>query len=271
MYSFSHAVGEAATTGRGFHYPTAVTLGQGGVVYVLNRSTEQNFTPHISKLTIGAPGEEELLCDFGEYGEKDGQFLWPTSVTLDREENVYVADEWLQRISIFDKNGKFLDKWGTPGNGDGELNHPSGMVFDQEDSLNIVDSFNDRVQKFTKDGTFLSKFGKKGSGEGELNFPWVITIDIQGNVYLADWENHRVQKFSPDGDFLATFGTFGTGSGDMKIRRRVKTLEPEWRFYYPTAVAFDHAASRIIVVDCQRYRLQIYNKDKDYVDPQFNL
>ena len=85
MYSFSHVVGEAATTGRGFYFPTAMVLGDGGVVYVVNRSTEQNFTPHISKLTIGAPGEEELLCDFGEYGEKDGQFLWPTSIALDRE------------------------------------------------------------------------------------------------------------------------------------------------------------------------------------------
>ncbi len=330
VYSFSHAVGRAADSGSGFNLPIALAIGQNGVVYVVSRGHENNFPMRLSKVTIGAPGEEEFFSDFCRYGESDGQFVWPTSVALDREENVYTSDEWLQRISIFDKDGNFLDKWGIPGGGDGELNHPSGMAFDQDDNLYIVESVNNRVQKFSKDGIFLGKFGEGGSGEGQFNSPWGITVDNQSNVFVADWKNHRVQKFSPDGTFLATFGTFGTGIGELnhpsgvavdgdgdvyvadwanhrvqvfgpdgefitsligdaqqlstwaiwtleanpdmlKGRRRVKSLEPEWRFYYPTAVAFDEVKSRIFVADCQRHRIQIYIKDNSYVDPQFNL
>ena len=48
-------------------------------------------------------------------------------------------------------------------------------------------------------------------------------------------------------------------------------MEPEWRFALPTGVTFDAIASRLIVADTQRYRLQIYNKITDYVEPQFNF
>ncbi len=330
VYSFSHAVGRDLDSGPGFVHPIALALGQSNVAYVISRSTEILFATRVSKISIGVAGDEEFICEFGHYGEGDGNLTWPTSVALDRVGRVYVADEWLNRISIFDADGKFLGKWGIPGAGDGELNRPAGLAFDREENLNIVDSANNRVQKFTKEGTYLAKFGEEGSGEGQFNMPWGITTDNRGDVYVAGWKNHRVQKFSPDGIFLASFGTFGEGVGELnhpsgvavdcegdiyvadwanhrvqvfapdgdaitsligdavelskwalwtveanpdmiKARRRVKSLEREWRLCYPAAVAFDEAESRIIVADSQRGRLQIYVKDKGYVDPQFNL
>ena len=57
----------------------------------------------------------------------------------------------------------------------------------------------------------------------------------------------------------------------MKARRRVKSLEPQWRFCFPTAVDFDPADRRIIVADSQRNRLQVYKKVRDYSDFQANL
>ena len=57
----------------------------------------------------------------------------------------------------------------------------------------------------------------------------------------------------------------------IKARRRAYTLEPEWRFAMPTGVTFDVENSRLIVADSQRSRVQIYNKVKNYMEPQFNL
>jgi len=51
----------------------------------------------------------------------------------------------------------------------------------------------------------------------------------------------------------------------------VKSLEPQWRFCFPTAVEFDPASDSVIVADSQRNRLQIYKKVRDYSDFQANL
>ena len=214
-YRYSHSIGQISFNGPGFHQLTDVAVGKEsldpaqpkGVIYVVNRSMTELDIAREGIRVVMCTMDEDYLGDFGGYGEGDGKFIRPTSIALDSQQNVYVSDEWLQRISIFNKKGQFLDKWGTAGSKDGEFNRPSGLAFDKEDHLYLVDSGNNRVQVFTKDGKFLDKFGNEGSGNGEFNLPWGITIDDHGNVYLADWRNDRIQKFSPDGTFLSTFGS----------------------------------------------------------------
>ena len=141
---------------------------------------------------------------------------------------MYVTDEWLNRVSIFDKDGNFLRDWGMAGSGDGEFNGPSGIAIDPQDVLYIVDSRNHRVQKFTKDGEFLAKWGSLGSAEGQFNAPWGITIDQQGHVYVADHKNHRVQKFTPDGEFIMPVRQLWDRQGPIEPSLR-RGRRPRWR------------------------------------------
>ena len=57
----------------------------------------------------------------------------------------------------------------------------------------------------------------------------------------------------------------------IKRRREVRTTEPEWRFAMPRSVQFDSAKNRLLVMDTQRSRVQIYNKVSTYMVPQLNL
>ena len=206
-------------------FPSAIALGSGDTVYVLLRGSETIPNVPANKATSGArigvftigseAGDEELVGEIGETGDGEGQFTWPAGIALDSQENLYVTDEWLNRVSIFDKEGKFLRSWGSTGDGDGEFEGPSGIAIDQQDNVFIVDSRNHRVQKFTKDGSFLGKWGHLGSGEGELDSPWGACVDQQGFLYVADHGNHRAQKFTPEGEFVASFGTYGTDGGQL--------------------------------------------------------
>ena len=255
-FQYSHTIGRTEYFGAGFMLPVDLALAAGDRLYVLNRGNE--FRPAGKRVTVCTVGED-YITDFGRGvptiadtppSSADGSLVWPTAIALDREENVYVADEWLNRISIFTKDGEWIGKWQEkPGDGDGEINRPSGLAFDANEDLYLVDSMNHRVQKFTKDGKFLAKWGRQGSGDGEFSMPWGIAIDSDGDLYVADWHNDRIQKFSPDGRFLLKFGSSGSGDGE---------------FNRPTSVAVD-TDGLIYVTDWGNDRLQILEPDGRFI------
>jgi DNA-binding beta-propeller fold protein YncE len=157
--------------------------------------------------------DEEFLGDFAGAGTGDSDFTLPTAMAFDSQDRLYVTDEHLHRVSMFDTAGGFQGKWGVQGNGDGEINGPSGIAFDSQDQAYVVDQHNHRVQKFSRDGEYLHKWGE--FGDGQLNMPWGIALDTEDDVYVADWRNDRIQKFAPDGEFLAKYGEPGEGDGQF--------------------------------------------------------
>ena len=256
-FQYSHTIGRQENrSGSGFFYPVAITRDENNLLYVLNRGSETPAFFPCKRVTVFTV-DEELVREFGtkvhpEEADESapvGTFMWPTSIALDKSGNAYVADEWLNRISVFNKDGDCIDTWGKLGDGDGEFNRPSGMAFDADDNLYMVDSVNHRVQKFTKEGKFLAKWGTSGSGDGEFSYPWGIEIDHNGDVYIADWRNDRIQKFSPGGQFLMKFGTSGQGDGELDR---------------PTGIAVDKEGI-IYVTDFKNDRLQVFDADGSFV------
>ena len=192
VYDYGYCIGMYSQAGRGFWAPQDFVLGANGRIYVLSRGVEQ-LGQRVSKINFN----HEFQGQFGSVGAEDGRFVWPRSIDLDRHGRVFVSDEYVNRITMYDEEGAYRYHWGRPGSEDGQLNGPSGIAFDSQGNLWVVDSLNHRVQSFSMIGEFQSRFGKRGSGDGELELPWGICIDCQDNIYVADWGNNRVQKFSP--------------------------------------------------------------------------
>ena len=271
-FHYSHTIGRQEFSGPGFRAPNDLALGPDGLIYVLNRSWEPR--PEGVRVTMFTV-DEEYLGEFARFGKEDGELVWPISIALDSSQNVYIADEWLNRISKFDKDGEFLDKWGVAGSDDGQLKKPSGIRFDKEDNLYVVDSGNSRVQKFTKDGRYLAQWGQAGHGEGQFNLPWGIAIDNNGDVYVADWRNDRVQKFTADGRFLAEFGSaepaqfrsphISWSSPDKaEDGSELRAGAGVGEFSRPTGVAVDKDGD-IYVADWGNDRVQVLTSDGRYI------
>ena len=219
---YSKTIGRGEQFGPGFTNPIFVARGKDDLMYVLCRASE--YRPEGTRVTV-CTTDEDYVSAFArgvaqqgphEYNFEDGSLVWPTSIALDSEGNVFIPDEWLNRISKFSKDGEYLGKWEERvGTGDGEFDRPSGMVFDADDNAYIVDSGNNRVQKFTNDGKFLAKWGTAGSGDGEFDMPWGIAIDSHGDIYVADWRNDRIQRFTTQGELLQVIDTLGRDAGRL--------------------------------------------------------
>ena len=187
---------------------------------------------------------------FGGKGTAEGRFVWPASLALGPDGNLYISDEALDRISVFSLDGEFLSCWGRSGSDPGGLNRPSGIRFDGAGDLYVADTLNHRVQKFSRGGEYLQSWGSYGAGDGQLNMPWGVDVDELGAVYVADWRNDRVQKFGPDGEFEFALGESGDGRG---------------QFDRPTGIAVDPDGD-IFVSDWANDRVQQFAADGRYLD-----
>ena len=244
-YRYSHVIGFLSVTGRGFNNPVDLVVGEGGTLYVLNRAGSDVAERMVSKrITICTVGED-YFGEFAMGGIDKGQIMWPCAMVMSEEDNLFVSDEALHRVSIFETDGGFVDSWGVQGRGKGEFNRPAGIAFDPEGNLLVADGLNNRIQRFTVDGRYLGGWGKAGSASGEFNTPWGIAVDDDGNVFVADWRNDRVQKFDADGKYLAAFGTTGSGEGEL---------------YRPSGVTPD-ADGNLYIADWGNHRVQIFDPE----------
>ena len=162
QFSYSHTIGNAAI----FCYPVHMSLDADNNLYVVNRGHDGDWVFGINKITV----DEDRDWQVRRRRRTDGRFVWPTAIAVDSQGLAYVADEWLNRISVFDTtvefNGadieekNFLRKWGVGGSEPGHLGAPAGLALDANEDLYIAEQGNHRVSRFTRDGEFLMTFGR---------------------------------------------------------------------------------------------------------------
>ena len=246
---YSHTLGFMANQGRGFNNPVDLAFDSRGLIYVLNRAGPEVGVRIAYKRITRCTAEEEYLGEFCTGGTGDGQLWWPSSIAFDSRDRLFVADEALNRVTIFDREGNLDAMWGVAGSGEGQFNRPSFIAIDHEDNLLVADSLNHRVQRYTGDGQFLSQWGGYGAGPGQFNMPWGMALDSEGSVFVSDWRNDRIQKFSHDGAFVASFGGSGNGEG---------------KFHRPSGLAVDELGN-LVVTDWGNERVQMLDRQGRFI------
>jgi DNA-binding beta-propeller fold protein YncE len=166
----------------------------------------------------------KLLKSFG-----NGQLVSPHKISLDRDGNVWVADNGTapgrgHQVLKFSPDGTLLlelGKAGVAGSALDEFDQPADVAVAANGDIFVADGHgggggatgNARIVKFDKTGKFLTTWGKKGMGPGEFDVVHALAIDSRGRLFVADRQNNRIQVFSPDGVFIAQWFQFGRPSG----------------------------------------------------------
>ena len=142
----------------------------------------------------------------GTSGGKEGEFSNPYGVAVHYQTgNIFVADQSNNRVQVFDKDGKYLYKFGDR-DGAGKMNTPLCIAFYQN-KVFVSQNGAGCLLVYDLNGTFLKQIGTPGNGEGQLKSPHGITInELNGDIFVCDYGNDRVQIFSKDFLFKSQFG-----------------------------------------------------------------
>ncbi len=158
----------------------------------------------------------------------------PTGVAIDATGNLYIADQYNNKIRVVNIAGlisTFAGN-GTVGNGgDGgpataaALYYPGGVALDGLGSMYIADTNNHRIRKVNiSTGTITTIAGSGSVGYScaagvatavGLHNPFGVAADASGNIYIADTYNQCIRKVTAGnittlaGNGIASFGGDG--------------------------------------------------------------
>jgi DNA-binding beta-propeller fold protein YncE len=137
----------------------------------------------------------EFISKFGQRGKGPGEFNYPTHISVDGHNQIYVTDSLNYRVQVFTADGKFVREFGSAGDGPGHFSRPKGVAVDHSGHVYVVDGVFGNVQIFNDQGRLLLDFGEGGSGPGQFWLPNAIAINSQNEIFVADAYNHRLQMF----------------------------------------------------------------------------
>jgi len=255
------ATGSAAR----FYFPQGVAVDSEGNVFVAD-----SFNNTIRKVT-SAGVVTTLAGTAGSSGSTDGtgsaaRFLLPTSVAVDSEGNVFVADTNNHTIRKVTSAGVVTTLAGSAtnsGTADGigsaaRFSSPQGVSVDSSGSVFVADRLNHTIRQIFSGGlvtTLAGTAGSSGSTDGtgsaaRFNSPRSTAVDTAGNVFVADTSNRTIRKITSVGvvTTLAGFaGLGGSGSTDGTGSAA--------RFNAPQGVAVD-SAGNVFVGDTLNHKIR---------------
>jgi streptogramin lyase len=232
----------------------------------------------------------EHIGEFGGLGSDPGKFRGPRGIGSDSQGNIWVADNYNNRIQKFDANGSSLLTIGKLGSQEGQFRQPRGLVVDSADNVLVADTQNNRIQKFDSKGEFVVSYTTPS-----LIQPYQIALDNGGNIYVAEAGSRTIEKLDSAGKSLMTFGEDGDEPGQFKEPRgvyvdsagniytsdqsnRIQKFASDgtfisefgnWgsdagEFFNPRGVIVD-GSDNLWVSDTQNERIQVFDKDGKFV------
>jgi len=170
----------------------------------------------------------------GSFGSTDAQgtsakFHFPIGLTVDSNDNIYVADmnnHTIRKIDTAANVSTFAGTTGSSGSVDAQgtsasFFSPYSLASDSSDNIYVGDKNNLKIRMIDTGAnvTTIAGDGTYGSTDGigenaSFKNPSGLVVDSAGNIYVADSDNHTIRKISTDGNVSTVSGSGSMGSTD---------------------------------------------------------
>jgi hypothetical protein len=223
-----------------FSSPIGLSVDSSGNVYVadVGNNTIRRVSPGGAAYTTYSGVVTTFAGSVGNAGHADGtgsaaQFNNPAGLTLDSQDNLYVADAGNNTIRKITSAGVVTTVAGSPTdrsnlgrNGQiilARFNAPNGVAVDSSNNIYVADAGNSEIRLITAAGvvsTLAGSAGFRGLTDGvgssaQFNIPEDLVLDSAGNLYVADTYNDAIRKVTPSGQVTTLAGLTGNlGSTD---------------------------------------------------------
>jgi DNA-binding beta-propeller fold protein YncE len=140
-------------------------------------------------------GNGEIINIIGSTGSGDGKFLFPTSITIDRENReMFVGDQINGRVQLLDLEGNFKKSFDACGRGTCKFSRLTGIAKDEHNRIFVVDTFQGTIQVFDEEEKFCGFIGSYGNNKDSLKLPIDIAI-FKDYLFITSFGNSRIVVF----------------------------------------------------------------------------
>lgn len=198
------------TWGKGIGSAHHIKIDHEGNIWIadVGHHVVQKYTPEGKHLlTLGTKGKA---------GRGKNLLNMPTDMAIDPKGDIFVSDGYGNfRVVHFDKDGKYVDEFGTMGSKQGQLNLPHAIAMDSKGRLYVADRNNVRIQVFDQKGKLLDVWEN-------LMVPWGFCVTKNDEIWVCgsspmQWrkedgalgcppKDQILVKFSPEGKILQLVG-----------------------------------------------------------------
>jgi sugar lactone lactonase YvrE len=238
-----------------FHFPDDVAVASDGALFVTDGDNRRIRKISGGQVTPFAGGDFGFANGVGS----SAQFKFPTSLTIDRQGNIFSADARDPRIRKITSAANVTTYAGAEEEGfaDGTADSArfrgeNRIATDEEGNVFIADAQNNRIRKISVSGIVTTLAGsdtagfKDGKGKtAQFNFPCGIAVDKLGNVFVSDGSNFCIRKITPEGWVTTIAGKKQQGNLDG--------VSDVALFEFPTDMVVD-GQDNVYVLDLSRIR-----------------
>jgi sugar lactone lactonase YvrE len=237
-----------------FFQPAGVAADRAGNLYVAvfgNHTIRKITAAGVVSTLAGAPGLSGSTDGVGS----EARFDRPTAVAVDREGNVFVADQnnhVVRKISAAGAVTTFAGLADVSGTADGasstaRFNQPTGIAVDGAGTVYVVEFSNHTLRRITADGTVTTLAGRAGvsgavDGDGNVarfNGPTGVAADDAGNVFVAEFSSSTIRRVAADGTVTTVAGAAGSTGDSDGVGRAA-------RFNNPYGLAVDGSGGLVV-------------------------
>ena len=226
-----------------FNNPLGVAVDGKSNLYVADHSNQtiRQLTPVGTNWVVttiaGTPGVSGFVSGLGG----TSKFDYPDGVTVDKSNNVYVADIYnaaIRKLTLVGTNWMVTTVSQNFGG-------PSGVAVGPDGNIYVADLNNHTIRQMTPGGVVTIIAGASstpGSADGpgthaRFNYPAAVTVDSRTNLYVAEYGNNTIRKVTPTGTAWTVTTLAGVAGNQGYFDGTGKSAQ----FLEPTGISVDSA------------------------------